>query len=279
MTPLIDSHVHVWDPAVGDYAWLSGALDRAYLPDEYRAGAPATTGVIFVEANARDNVAEAEWVAQLPWPELRGIVAQAPLELGAGVAPVLARLQEVDKVVGIRRQLQDEPLAFFDHPGLLAGLRVLATTGLPFDACVVHGQLPALTRLLSQVPDLPVVLDHLAKPPVADGDDGTWARDLRALAALPQVRVKLSGIAPEGSPDRPVREQARSWLLTAWEAFGPDRCMLGSDWPVSAISPPPEAPGDWLEHVLADVAARDGDREWLSWRTASAFYGVDPGSA
>lgn len=274
MTPLIDSHVHVWDPAVGDYPWLAGELDRPYLPDEYRAGAPATTGVIFVEANARDNVAEPEWVSRLDWPELLGIVAQAPLEVGAGVAPLLARLQAVDKVVGIRRQLQDEPLSFLEHPGLLAGLRVLATTGLPFDACVVHGQLPALTRLLSQVPDLPVVLDHLAKPPVADGDDGTWARDLRALAALPQVRVKLSGIAPEGSPHRPVREQARSWLLTAWEAFGPERCMLGSDWPVSAISPPREAPGEWLEHVVDDVGASGSDRAWLTWRTATRFYGI-----
>jgi len=274
MTPLIDTHVHVWDPAVNDYAWLSGELDRAYLPDEYRAGAPGTTGVIFVEADAADNVAEARWVAELAWPELVGIVAQAPLELGAEVTPVLARLQQIDKVVGIRRQLQDEPIGFFDDPRLLAGLRVLATSGLPFDACVRHEQLAALTALLSQVPELPVVLDHLAKPPVADGDDGTWARDLRALAALPQVRVKLSGIAPEGSPDRPVREQARSWLLTAWDAFGPERCMLGSDWPVSAISPPRETPGDWLDHVLADVAAGEGDRDWVSWRTASIFYGV-----
>ena len=278
MTPLIDSHVHVWDPSVNDYSWLSGELDRAYLPDEYGDGAPRTTGVIFVEANAADNVAEAQWVARLPWPELVGIVAQAPLELGDAVAPVLARLQQVDKVVGIRRQLQDEPIAFFDDPGLLAGLRALAGTGLPFDACVRHEQLPALTALLSQVPELPVVLDHLAKPPVATGDDGTWERALRALAALPQVRVKLSGIAPEGRADRPVREQARSWLRAGWDAFGPQRCMLGSDWPVSAISPPRETPGDWLDHVLSDVlgeaAARDADRDWLSWRTASTFYGV-----
>jgi len=274
MTPLIDSHVHVWDPAVNHYAWLSGELARPYLPDEYRAGAPQTTGVIFVEADAGDSLSEAHWVASLDWPELLGIVAQAPLERGAAVADPLERLRGSDRVVGIRRQLQDEPIAFFDHPGLLAGLRVLAQTGLPFDACVRHNQLPALTALLAQVPELPVVLDHLGKPPVAWSDDGTWARELRALAALPQVRVKLSGLAPEGSPDRPVRDQAKDWLLTGLDAFGPERCMLGSDWPVSAISAPREAPGEWLAHVLSDVAASDGDRDWLSWRTASAFYGV-----
>jgi len=274
VTRLIDSHVHIWDPAVNEYAWLSGELDRPYLPDDYRAGAPQTTDVIFVEAAAGDSLREAHWVASLHWPELRGIVAHAPLELGAAVAAQLDRLRASDRVVGIRRQLQDEPLAIFDHPGLLPGLRALAATGLPFDACVRHEQLPALTALIAQVPDLPVVLDHLGKPPVAQGDDGTWARNLRALTELPQVRVKLSGLAPEGSADRAVREQARSWLLTALDLLGPERCMLGSDWPVSAISAPREAPGEWLEHVLADAGAGDGDRDWLSWRTASTFYGV-----
>ena len=158
------------------------------------------------------------------------------------VSERLDRLQELGKVVGIRRQLQDDPIAFFDHPGLLEGLRMLPARGLPYDACIVHEQLPALTELLSKVPDLPVVLDHLGKPPVAAGDDGTWARNLAELAALPQVRMKLSGIAPEGSADRPVREQARSWLLTALDLFGPERCMIGSDWPVSAISEPRESP-------------------------------------
>ncbi|HEU0206521.1 MAG TPA: amidohydrolase family protein [Pseudolysinimonas sp.] len=274
MTRLIDSHVHVWDPAVNHYDWLSGELARSYLPDEYRAGAPQATGAICVEAGAGDGLAEARWVASLLWPELLGFVAHAPLERGVAVADPLDRLQESGGVVGIRRMLQDQPLAFFDDPGLLAGLRVLATRGLPFDACVRHAQLPALTSLLAQVPDLPVVLDHLGKPPVAHGDDGTWARNVRALATLPQVRIKLSGIAPEGSADRAIREQARSWLVAAVEVFGPERCMLGSDWPVSAGGPSREAAGAWLEHVVSDVGASDSDRDWLMWRTASTFYGV-----
>ena len=266
--------MHVWDPGANEYGWQRGELDRAYLPAEYRVGATQTTGVIFVEANADDSVAEASWVAGLAWPELLGIVAHAPLEVGAAVSGHLDRLDETRKVVGIRRQLQDDPLAIFEHPGLLAGLRVLAAAGRPFDACVRHRQLPALTALLARVPDLAVVLDHLGKPPVAQGDDGTWARNLAALAALPQVRVKLSGVAPEGSPDRPIREQAKDWLLTALDLFGPERCMVGSDWPVSAISAPREAPGEWLAHVLSDAGASDGDRDWLSWRTASSFYRV-----
>ena len=151
MTKLIDSHVHIWDPAVNGYGWLSGELNRAYLPQEYQASAPQTTGVIFVEAEAGDAVAEAAWVDGLGWPQLLGIVAQAPLERGADVVAHLDRLAGVGRVVGIRRQLQDEPIAFLDDEGLLAGLRLLAARGMPFDACVRHAQLPALTALLRRV--------------------------------------------------------------------------------------------------------------------------------
>ena len=122
MTKLIDSHVHVWDPGVNVYNWLSGDLDRAYLPPEYEESAPDTAGVVFVEAAAADGLAEARWVASLDWPQLVGIVAHAPLELGDAVADDLDDLQRIDRVVGMRRQLQDEPIAFLDDPGLLAGV-------------------------------------------------------------------------------------------------------------------------------------------------------------
>jgi L-fuconolactonase len=170
--------------------------------------------------------------------------------------------------------LQDEPLEFFEHPGLLVGLRALADSGLPFDACIRHHQLGALTSLLAKVPELPVVLDHLAKPPVATGDDGTWERDLRALAELPQARVKLSGMPPELRDDQEWVSAARPWLEVALDAFGADRAMVGSDWPVSAMSPRRLAPGRWLSMVLDELAASPAEREQLSWRTASRFYGV-----
>jgi L-fuconolactonase len=176
--------------------------------------------------------------------------------------------------VGIRRILQDEPLSFFDHPGLLEGLRALAPTGLPFDACIRHHQLPALIALLEKVPELPVVLDHLAKPPVASGDDGSWERALRRLAALPQVSVKLSGMPPELRDDQELRSACRPWLEVALDAFGADRAMVGSDWPVSAMLPRRLTPGDWLSMVLDELAPSTAEREQLAWRTAARFYDV-----
>lgn len=274
MSRLIDSHVHIWDPTALEYSWLEGELDRPYLPADYQAGAPATTGVIFVEAGPADKPGEVAWAASLGWPELLGVVAHAPLEKGGGVVTELEALREAGPTVGIRRMLQDEPLAFFEHPGLLEGLSALAQTGLPFDACIRHHQIAALTALLAKVPELPVVLDHLAKPPVATGDDGTWERNLRALAAMPQVSVKLSGMPPEMRDDQDLVSAALPWLEIALDAFGADRAMVGSDWPVSALAPRRLAPGAWLSMVLDELAASPAEREQLSWRTASRFYGV-----
>jgi len=271
---LIDSHVHIWDPTVLAYSWLDGELDRPYLPSEFQAAAPAVTGFVFVEAGAAGKADEVAWAESLGWPELLGVVAHAPLEQGSGVVADLAALREAGRTVGIRRLLQDEPLSFFEDPGLLEGLRALARAGLPFDACIRHHQLAALTALLAKVPELPVVLDHLAKPPVATGDDGTWERDLRALAALPQVSVKLSGMPPELRDDQDLVSAARPWLEVALDAFGTDRAMVGSDWPISAMSPRRLAPGRWLSIVLDELAASPAEREQLSWRTASRFYGV-----
>lgn len=271
---LIDSHVHIWDPTVLEYSWLEGELDRPHLPAEYQVGAPSTTGVIFVEAGPTRKADEVAWAESLGWPELLGVVAHAPLERGSGIRAELAALREAGRTVGIRRMLQDEPPSFFEDPDLLEGLRELAQAGLPFDACIRHHQLPALTALLAKIPDLPVVLDHLAKPPVATGDDGTWARDLRALAALPQVSVKLSGMPPELRDDQDLVSAARPWLEVALDSFGAERAMVGSDWPVSAVSPRRLSPGRWLAIVLDELAGSPAEREHLAWRTASSFYGV-----
>jgi L-fuconolactonase len=276
MNTLIDSHVHVWDPAANTYDWLDGTFDRPFLPDEYHLSAPEVKGVIFVQADARDGIAEARWVASRDWPALLGIVAHAPLELGASVSRYVDEVREVDKVVGIRRLLQDEPLAFFESDELRSGLEVLAGAGLPFDACVRHHQLPALGMLLARLPDLRVVLDHLGKPPVSAGDDGTWARDLHALAAQPQISVKLSGLPPETAAHEDARAAALPWLSTALEAFGPERCMVGSDWPVSSATSHALGAGAWLRAVLDELGASKDERDQLAWRTAADFYGVAP---
>jgi L-fuconolactonase len=278
---LIDSHIHMWDPAHNSYDWIAGdeSLDRAFVPADLDRGTSGVTGMIFVQAGAADGLAEARWVDSLAgeWPELVGIVADAPLELGAAVQPHLDALRELDKVVGIRRLLQDESLEFFEREDLVVGLRATAKAGLTFDACIRHHQLPALTKLLHKVPELDVVLDHIGKPPVSAGIDSSigdeWLGQFHELADNQKVFVKLSGVAPE-APGDSVKEQAMPFLLTALETFGQDRCMVGSDWPVSAVTKHELKYDEWFAIVLDGLEEAGAHREQLAWRTAAHFYGV-----
>lgn len=280
---LVDAHLHVWDIEARHHDWLQDepALNRTFTPAAPELGAAGVTAAIFVEASCRENEAldEAAWVQHLSdsgqWPELAGIVAHAPLEEGSGVRPLLQQLSRLPLLVGVRRLLQDEDPGFLQNPMFLEGLKEAARAGLVFDACIRHHQLPLLTRLLAAVPDLQVVLDHLGKPDIASGSLEPWASDLRALAALPNVAVKLSGMAPESDPGRALEDQALPYLKTVLEEFGADRCMLGSDYPVSMAA---RAGGNgvsysgWFEFVLHSTGASGTERESLAWRTAAKTY-------
>jgi L-fuconolactonase len=276
---LVDSHIHMWDPERNSYEWIVGdaSLDRAFVPADLDRGSSGVTGMIFVQAGAADGLAEARWVDSLAsqWPELRGIVADAPVETGAAVRQYLAEVRGIERVVGVRRLLQDETVDFFDNPDLVDGLVATAEAGLTFDACIRHHQLPALTALLAKVPELNVVLDHIGKPPITAGINGEWLAQFRALAENPRVFVKLSGVAPEAAPDRPIDEQAKPFVLAALEAFGDERCMVGSDWPVSAVTPHSLRYDEWFAFVLDTVVTAGADRDQIAWRTASQFYGIE----
>ena len=273
---LTDSHLHLWDPSRARYGWFDGNadLDRAFLPGDIPESSPTAT--IFVEAGAPDGLAEARWVDSLAgrWKGLAGIVAAAPLELGIAVRPHLNELRSIARVVGVRRLLQDETPDFFERPQLVDGLRELAAVGLPFDACVRYHQLPALMALLRQVPELTVVLDHLGKPPVASGKLDEWKTSLAVLATMPTASVKLSGVSPESDPDLPLAPQALPVVQYVLDLFGPDRCMVGSDWPVSAVIPNSIGYDDWFTLILETVERAGMAKEAVAARTAARVYGL-----
>lgn len=271
---MIDSHVHVWDPRINHYGWLEGELNRPFLPDDLAADHAQVEGFVFVQADADDGLAEARWVNELDWPRLRGIVAFAPVERPELLGDQLADLATIDRVVGVRRLLQDEPDDFFDRPELVDGLRRVAAAGLTFDACIRARQLPLLTGLLQSVPELDVVLDHLGKPQIGGEMDAVWRDRLRHLAENPRVNVKLSGLAPESDPHRPVLAQARPFLLTAIDIFQPSRCMIGSDWPVSSTTPHRMLVEEWFS-VVGGLGANSVERFELQQGTATRFYGLD----
>lgn len=279
---ILDAHRHVWDTRALRYPWLDGEpeLPRVHLPAD--ATDPLVTGAVFVQADAADGAAEAAWVRGLDWPDLVGIVAYAPVEDPERFGLALDALAELPRLCGVRRLLQDEAAGFIASPALREGLAELARRDLPFDACVRHWQLDELAGTVAAVPGLRVVLDHLGKPPVAAGIDSPagrqWARALGAFAALPGTCAKLSGLAPEADPTRPLPEQVAPFLDAAAEAFGPRRLMVGSDWPVSAATPHRLGYGAWFGLVRERLRLSGEDEEHLCSGTARRHYRLAPPS-
>lgn len=279
---LVDAHVHVWDPAAREHAWLAShpTLRRRFVPSDLDPGRHGLLAMVVVEADRRDEegLDEVAWISALAGrdPRIRAIVAFAPLEQGERVAGHLAALARFPLVAGVRRLLQDEPAALMADPAFVAGVRRLGPAGLTFDACVTHAQLPALTRLARGCPDVTFVLDHLGKPDVRGARLDPWRADLRALAGRPNVVCKLSGLTAEASAAWTGADVA-PFLSHALDAFGPARCMLGSDWPLVTETASHER---WTDAVLARLTSLSaGERRDVLARTAGAVYGLTERSA
>ncbi|MDQ0770404.1 L-fuconolactonase [Pseudarthrobacter defluvii] len=275
--PVIDSHVHVWDPAVLNYAWLSEAphLNRPFLPEHLPHMAANIRAAIFVQADCRDDQAlkEVDWVSGLRagWPQLAGIVAFAPISRGDAVGQDLDQLLERPLVRGVRQLFQDRDESFMLHPATLAGARQVAASGLVFDACIRARQLAALAEFARCVPDLLIVLDHMGKPPVASGELTAWRSGMQELARQENVVVKISGVGAEADPHRALAPQALPFIQETLHLFGAERCMIGSDCPVSLTSP--AAYQDWITIVdKAMAGASDSERGSVSHRTAARVY-------
>jgi L-fuconolactonase len=275
----VDAHVHFWDPQRFDYPWLSAVpgLDRPHLPADLPPD-PDRQGVVFVQADCLpgQGVAEAAWVHDLrdAGAPVVGLVAHAPLESGIGAAEVLGGLSSLPLVVGVRRLLQDEPAGFGTLPGFVAGVGLLAVAGLTMDLCIRRHQLAEATELVRRCPGVEFVLDHLGKPEVSAGSLRTWAPELARLASLPNVRCKLSGLATEADPGHRTADDLIPFLRSAIDAFGPARCMFGSDWPVVTTAMPY---GRWLDLVREAVGDLTADERDLVLRgTALATYRPAP---
>lgn len=241
--PLTDAHVHFWDPAVGRYAWLDAvpALAGRRGPAEFApaCGPVAIERLVFVQCGAADPLAEVAWVDGLAAtePRLAAIVAHAPVEVGAAVERSLERLAAWPRVRGVRRLLQDEPDdAFCLRPDFVEGVRRLGRFGFSFDLCLYARQLGAVVELVRRCPGVRFILDHGAKPGIRARQLDPWREEIRALAALPNVDCKLSGLATEANPRAWSAADLRPYVDHLLATFGPGRLLFGGDWPVSTLA-------------------------------------------
>jgi L-fuconolactonase len=278
---IVDSHVHLWDPTRFRYPWLGGLpiLNRPFLPADL--GAESKTANIgkwvFVECTCdpAESLAEVDWICGLAKNEtrLRGIVAHALLEKGEDAWAELKKLAARPLVKGIRRNLQSEnSLDFCLEPGFVAGVKLLRTFDFSFDVCIRHEQLPAIAQLVSRVPEVTFVLDHFGKPDVRGGRVEPWATHLKALAKLPNVVCKISGLTTEADWKSWQPAGLKVYFEQALECFGFDRVLFGSDWPVATLATSYERWVDTVQNLLP--FAKDADRTKLFQSNAERIYRV-----
>lgn len=278
---IVDSHVHLYDPAALPYGWMRGdpVLDRPHglAAFDDAVGAVRVERLVFVEVavDPGHHLAEARAIQALADrdPRIGAIVAHAPVERGAAVEADLDRLAELAALRGIRRLIQDEPdPAFCLRPDFVEGVRRVGARGLLFELCLRagKGQLASAIELVRRCPDVRFVLDHIGKPPIAADRAEPWRSELRALAELPNVVCKISGVITEADPERWTRAILRSWIEHALDCFGFSRVMFGSDWPVSAKT---HLYPTWvaiLDTLLAGCSAEERARFWAG--TAREVY-------
>jgi L-fucono-1,5-lactonase len=278
---IIDAHHHVWDLSVRDQDWITGermapirhsfSLDDL-RPDARAAGVAATVLVQTVTVTEET-------------PEMLALAAADPLAAAVvgwtdltspAIADELARLASGpggEYLAGIRHQVQSEPDPdWLRRPDVIRGLRAVAAAGLCYDLVIIPRQLPAATYAASAVPELTFVLDHAGKPPIADGDLGEWAADIRALAALPNTVCKLSGLVTEAASGAPKAAfiPVADVILSA---FGPRRVMFGSDWPVCLLAADYAGVVDLAKSLTAGLA--EAERTAVFASTAARVYGID----
>jgi len=273
----VDAHHHVWSLARGDYGWLTPALEPIYRDFSLADIKPLLDGAgiaTTVLVQAAPTLAETQYLLQVARESgglVKGVVGWVDLT-AADAIPTLTRLARNPLLKAIRPMLQDLPdPAWILREDVGRVLAALPRLGLRFDALVKPAQLAALLPMLDRHPDLAVVIDHAAKPDIANRMWDPWARSMRAAAAHPSVRCKLSGLATEAGPNWTI-DTLRPYFDFLLECFGAQRLMWGSDWPVVNLG------GSYQRWYAATVALMAGltpqERAAIMGGTARKFYGL-----
>lgn len=279
--PIVDSHLHLWDPTHFRMPWLDGndVLDKPYLLPEYHqhtAGVEIEAMVYLqVEVAPAYGLLEVEWVVDRAAedPRIKAIVAWAPCEYGQQSRAYLERLVQISPLVrGVRRLIQGEELGFARDPRFVEGVRILPDYGLTFDICVKHPQLPETIDLVRQCPNVSFILDHIGKPDIAAGVVDPWRAQIRELAAFPNVICKVSGMVTEADMSGWTPDDLRPYVEHVLESFGEDRVAYGGDWPVAYQAS--EYPR-WVHTLDALTASLSPSARRKLWsETAKRFYRI-----
>lgn len=277
MAPKIDTHQHFWNLTKVEYPWLKpefGPLYRTYEPPELepqlRAAGIGQTVLVQSANSGEDTVAMLTQAEAYDW--IGAVVGWVPLLDPEAAQRALERYTRHPKFRGVRHLIHDEPDPdWVVQERVIEGLKVLAAFGVPYEVVAIYpkhlGHVPTLAE---RVPGLTLIIDHLAKPPIKDGQLEGWAEMMKAAAAYPQVHAKVSGLNTAADWNNWSGADLRPCIDIALELFGAQRLMFGSDWPVCVLA------GDyakvWAETNKAIAGYSQADRGAILGGTAQRVY-------
>ena len=278
--PNVDTHQHFWNLEEVAYSWLVpefGPIYREFAPDELApqlAEAGVDKTVIVQSANSyADTDSMLAFAEEYDW--VAGVVGWVPIHDPAETAKKLDEYGQNAYFKGMRHLIHDEPNPdWVVQKQVFEGLQILADSGLTFDVVAVFpNHLKHVPTLAEKVPNLKMVIDHLAKPPLGDDDRATWRQQMAAAAESPNVYAKVSGlntVTPDF--DNWAYEDIKPLIDFALETFGADRLMFGSDWPVAVLA------GDyakvWAETNKCLAGLSIAERDAILGGTANHFYNL-----
>lgn len=273
----IDAHQHFWQLAARAGSWPPpslAAIHRDFAPADLAPllAAHGIAGTVLVQS--LPSSADTDYLLALAEKSsfIRAVVGWTDL-LAKDAPAAIARLASHVKIKGLRPMLQDlDDDQWIANPALRPALTAMVERGLRLDALVLPRHLPALLQCARDYPQLPIVIDHAAKPPIAEAEFGRWREDMAQLAALPNVHCKLSGLVTEARSGWHV-DDLRPYVAHVLEVFGAQRVIWGSDWPVVDLA---GGYAPWLAASEALLAHLDSqDRDDIFGLNALRFYGLN----
>jgi L-fuconolactonase len=278
VSPIIDAHHHLWRYSPREYAWITPdmeVLQRNFLAAdlECEMRTAGIDGSIVVQA--RQSVKETQWLLSLAertqW--IQGVVGWLPLT-AENLPSVLKRFSAKSKLKGVRHVIQDEPDDdFILRDDFNYGVAALLDTGLIYDILIHERHLPQAASFVARHPQQIFVLDHLAKPRIRCSELQPWSDSLHRLAEHRNVYCKLSGLVTEADWSTWNLEELRPYLDSALRAFGADRLMAGSDWPVCLLASSYKRWWAALHQWCTGLNAQQCEQ--ILGLTASRVYGLD----
>ncbi len=277
---IIDAHQHFWQLPMFDMEWLKtpehAPINKSFLPADLesqlkQAGVDQS---IFVQT--QHNVEENRWVLKLAEENdfICGVVGWVDLASDRCEEQLL-EFKDHPKFVGVRHITQAEPDDnFIVRPDIMHGLKILEKHNVPFDLLFFVKHLKHAQTVAKELPNLKMVIDHLAKPHIKDQKIDDWETNFRAAAKFPNIYCKLSGMVTEANWETWKPADLKPYIDIAMDAFGPDRLMYGSDWPVCELAGNYQRVFDALNTCLGPIS--DDERDHIYRGTATEFYGLEP---